>query len=73
MLRRRGIASTLYLGAAKGDDASEPVAAHAWLHCATQIITGATGHERFTIIATFGDDEARTADRCATERKGNYL
>lgn len=56
MLRRRGIPTTLYLGAAKGDDAFEPVAAHAWLRCATRIITGATGHERFTIVAIFGDD-----------------
>lgn len=57
MLWRRGIASTLYLGAAKGDDGCAPVAAHAWLRCATQIVTGASGHERFTIIAIFGDDE----------------
>jgi hypothetical protein len=55
MLRRRGIASTLYLGVAKGQNASEPVAGHAWLSCAARIITGAAGHRQFTIIATFGD------------------
>jgi len=55
MLRRRGIPSTLYLGIAKGQEASEPLAGHAWLRCAARIITGPAGHRRFTIIATFGD------------------
>ena len=55
MLRRRGIPSTLYLGVAKGQEPSEPVAGHAWLCCAARIITGAANHRRFTIIATFGE------------------
>jgi len=57
MLRRRGIPSTLYLGMAKGQDATEPLAGHAWLRCAARIITGPAGHKRFTIIAIFADIE----------------
>ena len=55
MLWRRGIPSAVYLGAAKMDDVPGPLAAHAWLRCATGTITGAAGQERFTIIAIFGD------------------
>jgi hypothetical protein len=55
MLRRRGIPSTLYLGIAKGQGASESLTGHAWLRCASRSVTGAAGFERFTIIATFGD------------------
>ncbi len=54
MLRWRGIPSTLYLGITKGQETSE-LLAHAWLRCATHIITGAGGHRDFTVIATFGD------------------
>lgn len=54
MLRRRGIAGTLYLGVAKNDDNSaEPIAAHSWLCCGKRTLTGYFADNRFTIIAKF--------------------
>ncbi|WP_232286665.1 lasso peptide biosynthesis B2 protein [Pelobacter propionicus] len=53
MLKRRGINATLYLGVAKADNRSENLAAHAWLRCGDQIITGAAGHRQFTVVASF--------------------
>lgn len=53
MLKRRGIAGTLYLGAAKSEVRAEQLAAHAWLRCGELIITGASGHRRFTVVSTF--------------------
>lgn len=53
MLKRRGIAATLYLGVAKADAKPEQLAAHAWLRCGEAIITGASGHKQFTVVATF--------------------
>jgi hypothetical protein len=52
LLARRGLSSTLYLGVAKE---GEQMAAHAWLRCGPRILTGAAGHERYTVITTFGD------------------
>jgi hypothetical protein len=54
MLQRRGVASTLYLGLAKGAD--QDLQAHAWLRCGDQIILGGGGLQRFTVISTFGPD-----------------
>lgn len=53
MLKRRGIAATLYLGAMKADNKPEQLAAHAWLRCGDIILTGAAGHRQFTVVATF--------------------
>lgn len=53
MLQRRRLPSTLYLGVAKDKDA--PLQAHAWLRCQGSILTGASGHQRFTVIASFAD------------------
>ncbi|MDD5711439.1 MAG: lasso peptide biosynthesis B2 protein [Smithellaceae bacterium] len=53
MLRRRGIPSTLYLGVAKDDANSRKIIAHAWVRCGNVILTGAEGHGRFTVVATF--------------------
>ena len=50
MLRRRGIASTLYLGVAGNED----MAAHAWLRAGGRIVTGRRGVERYTVVSTFG-------------------
>jgi len=55
MLRRRGIASTLYLGVAREADAR--ATAHAWLRSGPLVITGAAGRERFTVVAAYADDE----------------
>lgn len=53
MLKRRRIATTLYLGVAKADAKPEQLAAHAWLRCGEAIITGRAGHRQFTVVATF--------------------
>jgi hypothetical protein len=49
MLRRRGIASTLYLGVAYDPD----LKAHAWLRVGRVIVTGAKGRIGFSVISTF--------------------
>jgi hypothetical protein len=49
MLRRRGIASTLYLGVARDPD----LKAHAWLRAGPLIVTGAKGRLGFSVISTF--------------------
>jgi hypothetical protein len=51
MLRRRRAANTLYLGVYKKNEIFE---AHAWLRNGDLIVTGAGGHERFTVIARYG-------------------
>ncbi len=53
MLQHRGIAGTVYLGVAKNIGTSADVAAHAWLRSGEAILTGAAGHERFSVIAAF--------------------
>ena len=53
MLKRRGIAATLYLGVAKDEAKAEKLAAHAWLRCGDLILTGNAGHRHFTVVATF--------------------
>ena len=63
-LRQRRIPATLYLGVALNK--SEPSAptemeAHAWLRCGAFIVTGESGHARFTVVACFGDDGQRAA------------
>jgi hypothetical protein len=52
MLKRRGIYSTLYLGVLKE---AKGLAAHAWLRSGSLILTGGSGHQRFTVISTFGE------------------
>lgn len=49
MLRRRGIASTLYLGVnpAAGLDA------HAWVRAGTVIVTGGPSEKTFTVVSSF--------------------
>jgi hypothetical protein len=53
MLRRRGIAGTLYLGVAKDKTNPDKLTAHAWLRCGNQILTGAGGYQAFTVVTTF--------------------
>jgi hypothetical protein len=48
MLKRRGIPSTLFLGVAHENS---KMIAHAWVTVGNQIITGAAGHERFTVVS----------------------
>ena len=52
MLKRRGLAATLYFGLAKDEQAK--LIAHAWVRCGNKIVTGKAGMERFTVVAYFG-------------------
>jgi adenylylsulfate kinase len=52
LLGRRGIASTLYLGAAF--KARTELEAHAWLRCGPLYVTGGAGQLRFGTVAVFG-------------------
>ena len=53
LLRRRGIANTLYLGAAF--KARTELEAHAWLRCGSFYVTGGPGHRHFGTVGIFGD------------------
>ena len=55
MLRRRGVASTLYLGVAKDPEAG--LQAHAWLRCGERILTGELALAGFTVISTFAEED----------------
>lgn len=61
MLRRRGIANTLYLGI--GTDEDKNLLAHAWLRCGGKILTGGRGVDHFTIVGKFADNEGQTKSR----------
>ena len=54
MLRRRRIASTLYLGVARPDEMK--FTAHAWLRVGDKILTGRGESFTHTTIATFAED-----------------
>lgn len=54
MLRRRGIASTLYLGVAPDRKKPDAIAAHAWLRAGDKIVTGereAAAHRQLASFA----------------------
>lgn len=55
LLRRRGIPSTLYLGAAFKAGVPE-LEAHAWLRCGPLYVTGGNGHRHYGAVAAFGDE-----------------
>jgi Transglutaminase-like superfamily len=52
LLQRRGIASTLYLGAAFKQRTE--LEAHAWLKCGGYYVTGGKGHDHFGTVGIFG-------------------
>jgi len=54
MLRRRGLASTLYLGLRKGEGLK--LGAHAWLRVGDKILTGRAESFHHQTIASFADD-----------------
>ncbi len=54
MLQKRDIPGVFYLGAAKDKESKEKMKAHAWSQCGDTIITGAGGHEDFTVLSVFG-------------------
>lgn len=49
MLRRRGVASTLYLGVQPG----QTMSAHAWVRAGGIVVTGENGREGHTVVSTF--------------------
>jgi hypothetical protein len=51
MLRSRGVATTLYLGVARGAS----IEAHAWLRCGSAFVAGDAGASRFAVVSKFGD------------------
>lgn len=53
MLKRRGIAGTLYLGVAKTEEKPDQLAAHAWLRCGNLFLTGGAGHKQYTVVSKF--------------------
>ncbi len=59
MLERRGLASTIYLGVKRDDQGR--LCAHAWLKAGGQILTGESGHEEFTVLATFPQQTSSTS------------
>ncbi len=54
MLQKRSIPGVFYLGATKDEDSEKKMKAHAWSQCGDNIITGAGGHEDFTVLSVFG-------------------
>ncbi len=53
MLKKRGIPGVFYLGVVKDEESKEKMRAHAWSQCGDTIITGAAGHEKFTVLSVF--------------------
>ena len=55
MLQRRKIPGAFYLGAVTGlaDENSTGMAAHAWLKCDQEFITGEQGHQPFAVLSCF--------------------
>jgi hypothetical protein len=51
MLQKRGIPGFFYLGVMKDKESEEKMKAHAWTQCGETIITGAKGHEAYTILS----------------------
>ena len=54
LLRRQGIASTLYMGAAFKED-KRTLEGHAWLRCGPLYVTGGNGSKKFGAVAAFGE------------------
>lgn len=56
LLSKRNIPGQFYLGVRKGSETeTDPtgLSAHAWLECDHEIVTGAAGHEQFTVVSSF--------------------
>lgn len=51
MLRRRGIASTIFFGLSK--DEKGHLGGHAWLHCGGEVLTGESDVDHYAVVATF--------------------
>lgn len=53
LLRRRGVAATVYLGVAPARADGRQINAHAWLRCGRRIVTGKAEAGRFRALACF--------------------
>ena len=53
MLRYRHIPCTVFLGVMKDQTKPEKLAAHAWIRCGQAILTGAKGHQQYTVVSIF--------------------
>jgi hypothetical protein len=56
LLVARSIPGQFYLGVRRGcERTADPagLAGHAWLQCGDAIVSGAAGHEQFTVVSTF--------------------
>jgi len=56
MLKRRKIATTLYLGVARYAKKEDELKAHAWLRCGNFVLTGRKGMKQFTVVSIFGEN-----------------
>ena len=59
LLAQQHIPGQFYLGVRRGsENNTDPtgLSAHAWLQCGESIVSGAAGHELFTIVSTFSWD-----------------
>lgn len=52
-LRRRGIPSTLYLGA--GRDENQKICYHAWVRIGENIVAGGPINKSYVVVATFAE------------------
>ena len=55
LLKKRGIATTLYLGVCKGEDGE--MKAHAWLRYGQWLVTGAGARRGYQEVARFSNQE----------------
>ena len=53
ILAKHKIPCNVFLGVCNSEDANEPMLAHAWVKCGEMIVTGAVGHEKFTVTSVF--------------------
>lgn len=53
MLKKRGIPGVFYLGVMKDKGNDKDVRGHAWSQCDETIITGAKGHEDYTVVSVY--------------------
>ncbi len=56
LLAKRNIPGRFYLGVRRGCEVTDGFAglsAHAWLQCGDEIVNGAAGYERFTVVSNF--------------------
>jgi hypothetical protein len=60
MLQRRNIPATLYLGVRRDAATPKKFAAHAWLRCGGEILTGAAGREQYTVVGTYAGANRRS-------------